>query len=52
MGNFREIFSCKKGKLRETFFVQRLAVNNMFEKLIQLEWVSQIFLYRKGEAEI
>lgn len=34
------------------FFVQRLAVNNMFEKLIQLEWVSQIFLYKKGEAEI
>ena len=37
---------------KKTYFVQRLAVNNMFGKLYQAEWISQISLTKNGEAEI
>ena len=36
----------------KTHFVQKLAANNFFGKLIQAEWVSQISLSQKREAEL
>lgn len=37
---------------KKTYLVQRLAVNNLFGKLYQAEWISQISLSKNGETEI
>ena len=36
----------------KTDFLQKLAVNNFFGKLVQVEWVSKLNLDKKREAEI
>ena len=52
-GEFRgNILVVGKTGCRETHFLQKLAVNKFFGKLIKTEWVSGIDIHKRREAEI
>ena len=49
---FGNVFIVGRTSSGETFFTQKLAVNNFFGTLKKVEWVSSIELSSEREAEI